>query len=107
MTKLERINQAVEKLAAEGIELKKSEVETILKVVDSMQTNELYTTGTATTPFGIVKIVYRKAKDGVNPRTQEHLTIPERLGLKLSVIKQVKDELAQLPLDNFRPKEQE
>lgn len=102
MTKVERINKLVEELAQKGIELKKSEMETVLKAIEENQKYELLTEGSTSTPFGIVKVVYRNEKEGRNPQTKEPMLIPARLSLKLSVGKSMKEELATLNLEDYK-----
>lgn len=101
MTKTERIEQLVESAKVQGIELKKSEAEKILSIVDNMQVAELLEKGVATTPFGNLKITYRAAKEGRNPRTKETIQIPAKLGVKLSTTKAIKDGLAQLDVESY------
>lgn len=101
MTKTERIETLVEKAREEGIELKKSEADKVLAIVDEMQVSELMEKGTATTPFGNLKITYRAAREGRNPKTKETIQIPAKLALKLSTVKAVKDRLAELDTESF------
>lgn len=102
MTKTERINKLVEAAAVEGIELKKTSAETLLNIVDGMQVEELLEKGVATTPYGNLKIAYRKAREGRNIRTKEIIQIPERLALTLSTSKAIKDKLATLNVEKYR-----
>lgn len=101
MTKSERIEKLVEGAKVEGIELKKSEAEKVLAIVDGMQVAELLESGTATTPFGNLKVAYRAAREGRNPRTKETIQIPAKLGLKLSTTKAIKDELSKLDIESY------
>lgn len=101
MTKSERIEKLVEGAKVQGIELKKSEAEKILSIVDGMQVAELLEKGIATTPFGNLKIAYRAAREGRNPKTKETIQIPAKLALKLSTVKSIKDELAKLNTESY------
>lgn len=102
MTKTERINKLVEAAAVEGIDLKKTSAEALLNIVDGMQVEELLEKGVATTPYGNLKVAYRKAREGRNIRTKEIIQIPERLALTLSTSKAIKDKLATLDISNYR-----
>lgn len=102
MVKTERVNLLVEKAQKEGIELKKSQAEVLLSIVDDMQVNELLEKGVATTPFGNMKVVYRQEREGRNPKTKEIIQIPAKLGIKLSATKSVKEALDNLDKEVFK-----
>lgn len=84
------------KLAGEGIEISKSDIDKVIKAYVEVVKEDLFETGKAKLPgIGILELRYRAARDGKNPATGDPIKIQESLSVGLSASTIIKKEISE------------
>lgn len=89
-------DELVTRLGAQGLEITKVDADKIIKAYTEILKDDLFETGDAKLPgVGILKLRYRAARVGKNPRTKEPVEIAESLSVGLSASSVIKKEIAE------------
>lgn len=91
-------------LLAERLEVSKSQAEAFIKTFNQILIEDLLATGkTKLQDIGTLEVRYRASREGVNPKTNEPLNIPESLTVGLSASSVIKRRLKdEVEIANYR-----